>query len=613
MCGIGGIIGREISDEEINTLKNALNHRGPDGFGYESGYWGLSLHTRLSILDLSNNANQPFVKFDRNIITTHNGEIYNYETVLKELSNSPELESHSDSEIIPFLYNEFGIKRSTSFLEGMFAISLIDLKENKFFLCRDQFGIKPLYYFFDGKVLIYASEIKAILPFLSDEQKRINDQMAYDFLSLGYIVEPNTFYEKIKAVPAGQILEFDLKSKTIVCYSYREMNDFEQCNGDFKLVEYDILLKKIIKDQCRSDVEMGCFLSGGVDSTLITSYYSKTTQTPYTYNVTFDSTERDESQIAANTAAHLGCNHEKIQSNNGVTKELVDSLIKHFDQPFADLAFISSYVLTEAVSKKIKVVLSGDGGDEFVAGYSKFKQIWIINKVPNFLLGLLKLNIWSYIIEPNKLNRVISLIGKSKREQIYQLSAYIDEKTLNKFFIHSFESPKRHFVFNKKMSLIQNITLNQIRTSLVSKMLPKMDRMSMLNGIEVRVPLLDTRLTSKLFNLKDKYKINFFGSKIIYRKLLNFKFPSYSNFKKVGFDYNHKELEKMGLVSYWTDSIINSSSELKIWELLNKKEVENWVNQYGNSKIVKYSKQTQLQVIFNVYVLLRWYEWSGRN
>lgn len=613
MCGIGGIIGREVSENELEILNNTLRHRGPDGFGYESGTWGVSLHTRLSIIDLSNNANQPFAKFDKKVITTHNGEIYNYEELLKELSIQPKLESHSDSEIIPYLYQERGIENTANALEGMFAISLLDLSLNKFFLLRDQFGIKPLYYYFDGDVLIYASEIKAILPLLNDEQKRTNDQMAFDFMSLGYIVEPNTFYENIKAVPAGQILEFDFRKKTIVFSSYRQMQDFEQSRGNFKLDEYDILLKRIIKDQCRSDVEMGSFLSGGVDSTLITSYYSEATQIPRTFNISFNSKQRDESQIAAYTAAHLGCNHEKIQSNNGVTKELVDSLIKHFDQPFADLAFISSYVLTEAVSKKIKVVLSGDGGDEFVAGYPKFKQIWIINKVPNFLLGLLKLNIWSYIIEPNKLNRVISLIGKSKREQIYQLSAYVDEKTLNKFFIHSFESPKRHFVFNKKMSLIQNITLNQIRTSLVSKMLPKMDRMSMLNGIEVRVPLLDTRLTSKLFNLKDKYKINFFGSKIIYRKLLNFKFPSYSNLKKVGFDYNYKELEKMGLVSYWTDCIINSSSELKIWELLNKKEVENWVNQYGNSKIVKYSKQTQLQVIFNVYVLLRWYEWSGRN
>jgi asparagine synthase (glutamine-hydrolysing) len=609
MCGIGGIIGRETSNVEINILMESLRHRGPDGFGFESGKWGFTLHTRLSILDLSNNANQPFVKFDNSVITTHNGEIYNYNELLQELSQTPDLASQSDSEIIPFLYNEFGVKAMSERLEGMFAISILDLQINKFFLVRDKFGIKPLYYFYDGNSLIFGSEIKALLPFLSDEQKQIDAQMAFDFMSLGYIVEPNTFYKNIKAVPPGQILQFDLKEKSIEFLEYSSQKNHDNNQFGFQLKEFDELLGKIIKEQCRSDVPMGSFLSGGVDSTLITSYYSKVSASPGTFNITFGTKDRDESEIAAKTAQLLGCNHEKIRSDNGVSPKLVDSLIKHFDQPFGDLAFISSYVLTAAVSKQIKVVLSGDGGDEFVAGYPKFKQVWLINKIPKVILPIMKLAIWDVVFSEHKLKRLRNLIGKSEREQICQLSSYLDESVVGSFFLGSFQSPCRHFNYDKKYSLIQNITLNQKNTSLVSKMLPKVDRMSMLNSIEVRVPLLDTRLTRKLFNLKDKYKLSLFDSKIAYKKLLKISFPGYRSRRKVGFDYNYKELENMGLVSYWIESILSTNKESNIWVLLSRDKVENWINRFLSNSNTGFSKQTQVQVIFNVYVLLKWYEW----
>jgi asparagine synthase (glutamine-hydrolysing) len=366
----------------------------------------------------------------------------------------------------------------------------------------------------------------------------------------------------------------------------------------------------VISEQSIADVPMASFLSGGVDSTLVSAYFSKTAKLPKTFSVAFQAEERDESAIANETATLLETEHTTIKPFVEIKQEELDQLIKHFDQPFGDLSMLTTNILCSEVNKKVKVALSGDGGDEFVAGYAKFKLLWILNVIPFKFRKFIKKFANNIPFLPKKFLRVISLIDKSYEEQNFELSSYLRGNDLNSFFLDSFESPKRHFKWLDGYTTIQNTTINQLKTSLVSKMLPKVDRTSMFNNLEVRVPLLDQRLTKVLFSMKDSQKLNLFNNKIIYRKLIAKYLPSYQKTKKVGFDFNHKELENLGLVNQWINYLKNLDNNSKFWNIVSQNRVDSWVQGYKTKTNLGYSLQSQMQVIFNLYVLAKWFDWN---
>jgi asparagine synthase (glutamine-hydrolysing) len=610
MCGIGGYIGKSVinSNEKKELMFESLKHRGPDGYCSFENESGFIVHTRLSIIDTTNNGLQPFSISDNQIVSAHNGEIYNHKRLRESLSSDINYKSNSDSEVIPYYYSEKGIHSVAKDMEGMFAVAILDNKLKKLYLVRDQFGIKPLYYCFNNGELIFGSEIKAILNGNPSFKKNINTQTMYDFLALGYIVEPQTFYQDIKCVPAGSILEFDINSGEIKIESY--LSNPSKVLSDRGIKEVDKLLKKVIQDQSTADVPMASFLSGGVDSTLVSAYFSKTAEHPKTFCVAFKSEDRDESDIASETAFKLNTDHTTIKPFFEVKQDELDQLIKHFDQPFGDLSMLATNILCSEVNKKVKVALSGDGGDEFVAGYAKFKLLWTLNGIPLKLRKIVKSisNIIPFL--PEKFLRVISLMDKSYEEQNFELSSYLRANDLNSFFLDSFESPQRHFKWLNGFTTIQNTTINQLNTSLVSKMLPKVDRISMLNKLEVRVPLLDQRLTKVLFSMKDSQKMNPFNNKIIYRNLIAKYLPTYKKTKKVGFDFHREELENLGLVNQWITYLTNLDSDSKIWKIISQSRIDSWVLCYKSKSNLSYSLQSQMQVIFNLYVLAKWFDWN---
>jgi asparagine synthase (glutamine-hydrolysing) len=427
-------------------------------------------------------------------------------------------------------------------------------------------------------------------------------------LALGYIVEPQTFYKDIYCVPAGSILTFNISNGSIAIDSY--LTEPYKAKSNLGTSQVDELLKMVISEQSIADVPMASFLSGGVDSTLVSAYFSKTAKLPKTFSVAFQAEERDESAIANETATLLGTEHTTIKPFVEIKQEELDQLIKHFDQPFGDLSMLTTNILCSEVNKKVKVALSGDGGDEFVAGYVKFKLLWILNGIPLNLRKIIKKIANSIPFLPKKFLRVISLMDKSYEEQNFELSSYLRGNDLNSFFLDSFESPQRHFKWNNGNTSIQNTTINQVNTSLVSKMLPKVDRISMLNNMEVRVPLLDQRLAKILFSMQDSQKLNLFNNKIIYRKLIKKYLPSYKKTKKVGFDFNYKELENLGLVNQWITYLIDIKNDSKIWGVISKNYVNFWIQKYKERSNMSYSLQSQMQVIFNIYVLAKWFEWN---
>ncbi len=610
MCGIGGYIGNSLGNLEVpkDAMIEALRHRGPDGHGSFENEFGFIVHTRLSIIDTSNNGLQPFTIRNNSIAAVHNGEIYNHDLLRKSLGSEIEYKSTSDSELVPYYYREKGINDLAKNMEGMFAIALLDSDLRKLYLVRDTFGIKPLYYAKIGNNIVFGSEIKAIFSICPNYKNNISQQAMFDFVSLGYIVEPETFYQQIYCVPPGSILTFDIDSGEISIDDYRLQPTTEKVNIDIN--QLDELLIQVVKEQSVADVPMASFLSGGVDSTLVSTYYSKSTSNPKTFTVAFQSEERDESTIASETAKSLRTQHHTIKPIIDIKAQDLDQLIKHFDQPFGDLSILSTNILCKEVHKEVKVALSGDGGDEFVAGYSKFKLLWILNDTPwlfrKIIQGITK--VLPY--RRKQLLRFFSLMDSTYEKQIFELSSYLRQEDLNKFFHSKFNSPKRHFIYSEKYSTIQNTTINQLNTSLTSKMLPKVDRISMLNKLEVRVPLLDQRLTSVLFSLKDTKKISLINSKIIYRKLIYKYLPTYKKTKKVGFDFNYKELENLGLVDQWISYLKSLTDESRIWGIVCNKSVFDWIEGYREKTNNRYSLQSQMQVIFHFYVLARWFEWN---
>jgi asparagine synthase (glutamine-hydrolysing) len=611
MCGIGGYIGKSLGSLEIpkDAMIESLRHRGPDGHGSFENEYGFIVHTRLSIIDTSNNGLQPFTIRNNSIAAVHNGEIYNHDLLRKSLGSEIEYKSTSDSEVVPYYYLEKGIKTLAADMEGMFAIALLDSDLRKLYLVRDTFGIKPLYYAKIDNNFVFGSEIKAILSICPDFKNNISQQAMFDFVSLGYIVEPETFYQQIYCVPTGSILTFDIDSGQISIDSYRIQPKTEKVNVNIN--QLDDLLTQVIKEQSVADVPMASFLSGGVDSTLVTAYYSKIARNPKTFSVAFQSEERDESSIALETAKALRTQHHTIKPIIELNTQELDQLIKHFDQPFGDLSILSTNILCKEVNKEVKVALSGDGGDEFVAGYTKFKHLWILNNTPKLFKKIFKLIAKIIPFKRNRIIRLISLLDLTYDEQVFELSSYLRNEDLVKFFNNSFESPKRHFKQNSNYSIIQNTTLNQLNTSLSSKMLTKVDRISMLNMLEVRVPLLDQRLTSVLFSMKDSEKIDFTKTKIKYRELIAKHLPSYRQTKKVGFDFDYRELENLGLVNFWISYLKNLTKDSTLWKTLSYDFVLNWVEEYQNRSNTKYSLQSQMQVIFNIYVLAKWFEWNN--
>jgi asparagine synthase (glutamine-hydrolysing) len=439
-------------------------------------------------------------------------------------------------------------------------------------------------------------------------KKEIDEHSIYDFLSLGYIVEPQTFYSKIFCVPAGSYLEYDIEKHSFKLLKY--VLAYDKTNENASITEIDETLKGVIKEQSVADVPMASFLSGGVDSTLVSTYFAQSSTKAKTFTVAFQAENRDESASAAKTAEYLKTNHTTINPISTYSEIELDSLIRHFDQPFGDLSIISTDILCKGVSKYVKVALSGDGGDEFVAGYNKFKILWLLDAIPKVFHGPIKFVVSKFFSGVLKYNRLIALLDYPYSRRNFELSSYLREADLISFFNKKYKSPERHFNWYNGYTIIQNSTLNQLSTSLVSKMLPKVDRISMLNKLEVRVPLLDQNLTTKLFRLRDNHKINIHNSKIIYRYLLKLNLPQYKKSKKVGFDIDHMELNKLGLTNLWISYLDKIKDKSTFYRIFSEGEIKKWVNEFNTGENKEYSLQSQTQVIFNLYVIAKWFEWN---
>ncbi len=405
MCGITGFIDKtkQTSKELLNDMTQTLHHRGPDDVGLfykEKDNYTIGLgHKRLSIQDLSNHGHQPMVSDCSNYIIVFNGEVYNFKDIKKELEElNYKFISNSDTEVILYSYKQWGIKAVDKFI-GMFAFTIYDKQKEEIVIVRDRFGVKPLSYYMDENIFMFSSELKSFHkhPYFK-KNKQIDLEAVSLYFQFGYINAPKTIFENTKKLEAGKYLTYSLKTHTIDIKTYWDVKDcFTQSKTDDS--EEDIInnLEKLLIDSYKlrmvSDVPVGVFLSGGYDSVSVASILQKhTKQKIKTFTIGFDEKKYNEAIYAKEIANYLGTEHKELYITEENLLEILPTLTEIYDEPFGDSSAIPTIAVSKLAGEDVKVVLSGDGGDEIFFGYGKYVNTLKLNKLHDKYNFLGKIN-----------------------------------------------------------------------------------------------------------------------------------------------------------------------------------------------------------------------------
>lgn len=531
MCGIAGFFTNKFGPEELRTMTHALKHRGPDAEGfYNSEQDGLGLgHRRLSIIDLSEAANQPFFSVDRRYVMVFNGELYNYLDLAEKYNIT--MRTHSDSEVIIELFARLGVACFREF-NGMFALAIWDTLDKKLFLVRDRFGVKPLLFQNVDGGIAFASELKALMKL--PVAKKLNMQALTDYLLLEYVPGPQTILEGIEKLDPGHYLEcttsgyrkypyYDLFEKVLS----RPLED----KGESRVTEeLEDLLMSSIRYRQISDVPIGAFLSGGTDSSLICALFQKQNVTPVnTFTIGFDVEGFDESPFASQVAAILKTNHSETRLTEANSKSIADRVTEFYDEPFAAPSTIPSYLVCNVARKNVTVAMSGDGGDELFMGYGYYglyKKLARMYRLDPGVGRMLISKLFNFGGERYKrAARLFDLPSKDLflhlwSEQQYMFSGKEVASLLSVKKVNSVLTEQWHKVDSLKLSEYEKISLFDINQYLAHNLLYKMDAASMANSLEVRNPFLDYRLVEYAFNLPEHYKHRDGKQKYILKKIL---------------------------------------------------------------------------------------------
>lgn len=546
MCGINGVYdfnNKNNLETTVNHMNSLIFHRGPDEDGLfiekDKNYSIAMGMRRLSIIDL-NYGKQPIYSRDRNQVLVFNGEIYNYKIIKKKLIDEGiEFSTDSDTEVIMRLYEKYGVS-SFAMLDGMFGFSLYDKSLDKIFICRDFFGEKPIYYFKDNERLYWSSELKSIITSLK-KVPEISNQALSLYFQLTYIPAPYTIYKNIHKLEANSYIEFDcitqsleiLPIENIIEDEYDKNMSFQKA----KSITHE-LVNESIKSRTVSDVPIGTFLSGGVDSSIVSLCLSENTSIPIdTFSIGFEKKSFDESDKSQLVAKLIGSNHHQFTLSDKDLVNDLDRIILNYDEPFADPSALPTFLVSKVTQEHVKVALTGDGGDEVFGGYNKYYMgkmnhiytqnipRWIHKAMlpaTNLLLkdksdnrGLkFKLNklINSVSYDNNFYSNIISL-GFQKSELQYLIQhKVLDKKILN------------YYIKNKPKTLKDFREIDKL-VSLEGGLLVKVDRASMLNSLECRAPFLNKKLWNFTNQLPDNYLIKGWNKKYLLKESFKDYFP----------------------------------------------------------------------------------------
>ena len=555
MCGIAGYIGEIKNPSDCLTkMAQAINHRGPDSNGLWIGQEGIGLaHTRLSILDLSTAGHQPMHSVSGNYVLIFNGEIYNHEYLRSELesiSNRNWL-GHSDTETLLASIEEWGIEDTLAKVKGMFAIALWDKKSKNLYLSCDRIGEKPLYYGWVNQQFVFASELKSIKQFPAFKNEIDRNSLAM-FLRFNSIPAPYSIYENIYKLEPGQIIKIHSKSKQVQknsfwsieeVYKNGNMNKFTGTSKE-AVDKLEHLLSSAVSSQMQSDVPLGAFLSGGIDSsTIVALMQSFSNSKVNTFTIGFSSKEYDEAKHAAKVAKYLGTDHYDKYVTDSDALNVIPNLPNIYDEPFADSSQIPTFLVSEFAKQKVTVALSGDAGDELFGGYNRYifseKTLNTIFKAPSIIKKLISKSIfsiseekWSSLLSSHLNNRFANignkiyktadiLSSKNVRDlhlklvsQIYNPSEWLKNANEYKSKLND------DIVRFEELNSIESMMAYDLISYLPTDILTKVDRAAMSVSLETRIPFLDLDVIEFSASLPVEFKIRNGVSKWALREVL---------------------------------------------------------------------------------------------
>lgn len=505
MCGIFGYFHRgadSLPAETLRAMGEVIRHRGPDDQGIFSRP-GVGLgNQRLSIIDLAG-GNQPFVSDDGQIAVVQNGEIFNHVELAQELARSGHpCRTHSDTEVLLRLYERDGIDFIHK-LNGMFAIAIYDARERALYLVRDRIGVKPLYVHDDGRQLVFGSEIKALLR-SGMRQPGMDEEALHHFLSFNYVPAPFTIYQGVRHLMPGHVMKVTPESTTVRrWWSLAEVAPEHHRSESDWMEEFNAILDDAVRLRLRSDVPFGAFLSGGVDSSTIVGLMAKhMEESVKTFCIGFDDPRYDESAFAQEAAERFGTQHvmEKVDPD---MLDLWPMATYHCDQPHGDVSFLPTYRVSALAARHVKVVLTGDGGDELFAGYDKYKDFFSRPEV-------FELNNEAF---QRRYFDSISLFTHSGKQAIYEptMAARLNG-------ISSFEVARPYFDEVQHQDRINQALYLDMQLLLSGNNLVKPDRMGMAVSLEARTPFLDYRMMEFAFRMPGSLKLKDGMTKYLYKK-----------------------------------------------------------------------------------------------
>ncbi len=599
MCGITGIVGNELNTNVYNSaiqlMTDAIAHRGPNSQGVFKSDNCLLGHRRLSIIDLSEDGKQPFFSQDGRFVLIYNGELYNYKQIKLQLQRAEHgtnqqpyiFKTNTDTEVILAAYLRWG-NNCVQHFNGMFAFAIWDKVEKKIVVFRDRLGIKPVYYQFKNNVLLFASEIRALIKSnLID--KKINLNSVSEYIQYSTVHAPNTILKDVFMLMPGHFIEFNVQSLNFKIEQYWNINNFSKSQQD---LSYDDTCKKInelltqsVERRLVADVPFGAFLSGGIDSSAIVGLMSKvSSEKVQTFNVSFDEGEFSEAKYAKQIATKFNTHHHEIKlTPNNFLNQLPEALAA-MDHPSGDGP--NSYIVSKATKNAgITMALSGLGGDELFAGYDIFKRFYDLEKkswlnlIPaKAIIGKL-LAAKKQTVQADKMAEILAL------DTISGFNAYpINRKLFNKNtynsllkanvndndFIKALIKPST----TDKQHVLTKISLYEIQTYMQNVLLRDADQMSMAVALEVRVPFIDYTLVEFALSIKDEYKYPHTPKKLLVDALGDLLPQDITNRQKMGFTLPWKDWLKNELKTFCEKNItefskrnfVNETAIMDLWQ-----------------------------------------------
>lgn len=622
MCGICGYISlKRVNKKVFASMNDSMIHRGPDDSGLEQfqveEYQVGFAQRRLSILDLSKLGHQPMYSASGNSLITYNGEIYNFQEVKKVLNKKGVVfKSQCDTEVILEAYEEYG-EECVNLFNGMFAFALFDFRRKCIFLARDRFGKKPLYYFYSyaEKTFVFSSTLQPIMNF-PGFRKQINKEALYQYFYYGYISEPDSIFEEVYKLEPGSVLTLEIDSFSLNKHYYWNVYEaYSKASGE-RFESYDLaksslknVLVKAVERRLIADVPLGTFLSGGIDSTLVTAIaQTVSNQRINTYSIGFSDKKYDESAYAEEISRYIGTNHHQFIVSEEDLFQMIDELPLYYDEPFSDSSQLPSMMVSRMAKTDITVAITGDGGDELFCGYAGYDSLLKMEKYKKFARFLYPVRNNKFIQEKVS-TRLLSVICAAN-DSGCQWTSIALKRLIDRMLITGVENVKYdEGRLDQKDNIQIRRMLLDMSTYLPGDILHKMDRASMKYSLESRCPILDYKVAELSFQIPHQFKYRNGEKKYIMKDLTYEYVPkTLLDRPKKGFSVPLKKLlcidsTKKELDKYTSRNFVNRQGLFHEQAIL---EIRNMVNGSGAHYEQSYVNNA-VNILWNYLVFQKWY------